>query len=241
MINVNARHLTPALVCEGEDERTMNDARNLLRAEFEKRKDRFIKRYGLIAVIVAALIVWTFAACSITGAVVKKQTTKEVTARVQSEMRSGFQNYLDQQDYEEHQAGFLTGDASFEAAVEELSGPMSQVITTYAQDFGISQDGLRTIGWVFCARYHQNSVEFGRTPQEILEKKSAWEGSVVNHGTRVQDQELTREIARDYLKGNYPDNYTTAMTFLNREAGGKVIARNEYNTGPHTIYWWYGK
>ena len=179
--------------------------------------------------------------CCLTGWIVRHNTTERVTAEVTSQLRADFQRYLDQQEQERKAAQFLTGDASFEAAVEGLAGPMAQVIATYAMDYSISGDNLKTIGWVFCARYAKNSTEFGKTPQEILEKSNAWEGSAVGHAVRNQDTELAREISRSFLKGEYPDEYTTDQTFFNREPGGKIVARNELYAGPHTIYWWYGK
>jgi hypothetical protein len=179
--------------------------------------------------------------CITTGVIVRHNTTIRVTEEVTSQLRSDFQRYLDQQETERKAAQFLSGDASFEAAVEGLAGPMAQVIATYSMDYGVTQEGLYTIGWVFCARYARNSTEFGRTPQEILEKDRAWEGKVVGHAVRPQDTELSREIARAFLSGEYPDDYTTALTFFTREAGGKIIARNELFTGPYTVYWWMGK
>ena len=189
------------------------------------------------------LFVWAASmmiGCCITGVIVRHNTTERVTAEVTSQLRQDFQRYLDQMEMEQKAAQFLTGDASFEAAVEGLAVPMAQVIATYAQDYGVTQEGLYTIGWVFCARYARNSTEFGKTPQEILEKDRAWEGNVVGHAVRPQDTELAREIARAFLPGEYPNDYTTALTFFNRE-GTKIIARNELFTGPYTKYWWMGK
>ena len=179
--------------------------------------------------------------CCITGVIVRHNTTERVTAEVTSQLRQDFQRYLDQMEQEQKAAQFLTGDASFEAAVEGLAVPMAQVIATYAMDYSVTQEGLYTIGWVFCARYAKNTTEFGRTPQEILEKSNAWEGKVVGHAVRPQDTELAAEISRAFLSGQYPDGYTTALTFFTREAGGKIIARNELYTGPYTTYWWFGK
>lgn len=179
--------------------------------------------------------------CITTGVIVRHNTTIRVTEEVTSQLRSDFQRYLDQMEQERKAAQFLSGDASFEAAVEGLAGPMAQVIATYSMDYGVTQEGLYTIGWVFCARYAKNSTEFGKTPQEILEKERAWEGQVVGHAVRPQDTELAREISRAFLSGEYPDDYTTALTFFTREAGGKIIARNELYTGPYTVYWWMGK
>ena len=179
--------------------------------------------------------------CITTGLIVRHNTTERVTQEVTSQLRSDFQRYLDQMEQERKAAQFLTGDASFEAAVEGLAGPMSQVIATYAMDYGVNREGLYTIGWVFCARYAQNSTEFGKTPQEILEKERAWEGKVVGHAVRPQDTAIAEEISRAFLSGQYPDIYTTAQTFFNREPGGKIIARDALYTGPYTNYWWYGK
>ena len=194
---------------------------------------------GLIVIFVWAATLMI--GCCITGVIVRRNTTERVTAEVTSQLRQDFQRYLDQMEQEQKAAQFLTGDASFEAAVEGLAVPMAQVIATYAQDYSVTQEGLYTIGWVFCARYAKNTTEFGRTPQEILEKSNAWEGKVVGHAVRPQDTELAAEISRAFLSGQYPDDYTTALTFFTREAGGKIIARNELYTGPYTTYWWFGK
>ena len=198
-------------------------------------------RNGLGLILLFAWAASMMLGCCITGVIVRHNTTERVTAEVTSQLRQDFQRYLDQMEMEQKAAQFLTGDASFEAAVEGLAVPLSQILATYAMDYGVTEEGLRTIGWVFCARYAKSSTEFGLTPQEILEKAGAWEGKVVEHATRPQDLELAREIARDFLKGQYPDGFTTALTFFVREAGGKIIARNEFYTGPYTIYWWFGK
>ena len=197
-------------------------------------------RNGLGLILLFAWAATLMVGCCITGVIVRHNTTELVTAEVTSQLRQDFQRYLDQMEMEQKAAQFLTGDASFEAAVEGLAGPMAQVIATYSMDYGVTQEGLYTIGWVFCARYARNSTEFGKTPQEILEKDRAWEGNVVGHAVRPQDTELAREIARAFLSGEYPDEYTTALTFFNRE-GTKIIARNELFTGPYTKYWWMGK
>lgn len=202
---------------------------------------RDFKQKNGIAVIVAVL--WSASlilGCCITGAVVKHRTTEKVTEEVTMTLRGEFQRHLDQLEAERRASQFLTGEDSFAAAVEELAGPMAQVIATYAQDFNIQRDGLYTIGWVYCARVARNSTEFGLTPQEILEKKSAWEGKVVGHPVRNQDTEIARAIAEDFLNGQYPDNYTDDLTFFVRK-GSAIIARNEYNPGPYTHTWQYGK
>lgn len=223
-----------------EPEKNSGTEQKPLRMRAEETMQRIWKKYKIAIIIGALFGIYTGIVCGITEYVVRKNTTKQVTAQVTAELRADFQEYLDQQEAERRASQFLTGEDSFAAAVEDLAGPMAQVIATYAQDFNIQRDGLHTIGWVFCARVARNSTEFGRTPQEILKKDSAWEGKVVGHPVRNQDTEIARAIAQDYLNGQYPDSFTDDLTWFVRN-GSTIIARNEYNPGPYTHTWQYGK
>jgi len=222
-------------------QKVIRTLRNVIRAaagsEFLRR---MVKKYGIAAAALLFLWGWTMIACAITANNVEKETDKRVRAEVTSELRAGFQNYLDSQE-EQKDDQSAAGEGPSEDEVADLAGAMAQVIETYAMDFGVTEEGQKTIGWVFCSRHAKNSTEFGKTPQEILEKAGAWEGNVVGHATRPAAKELSKQIARDYLSGNWPDGYTTDLTFFNREPGGKIIARNELKTGPYTVYWFFGK
>ena len=228
-------------VWAAQDEPTPPPRQTPQRSDLQDWFHDFKIRNGITLITIFVWAATMMIGCITTGVIVRHTTTKRVTQEVTSQLRSDFQKYLDQMEQERKAAQFLTGDASFEAAVEGLAGPMSQVIATYAMDYGVNREGLYTIGWVFCARYAQNSTEFGKTPQEILEKERAWEGKVVGHAVRPQDTAIAEEISRAFLSGQYPDIYTTAQTFFNREPGGKIIARDALYTGPYTNYWWYGK
>ena len=238
MTTEKCKSLVP--VWAAQDEPTPPPRQTSQRSDLQDWFHNFKIRNGITLILIFAWAASMMIGCIATGLIVRHNTTERVTQEVTSQLRSDFQRYLDQMEQERKAAQFLTGDASFEAAVEGLAGPMAQVIATYSMDYGVTQEGLYTIGWVFCARYARNSTEFGKTPQEILEKERAWEGQVVGHAVRPQDTELAREIARAFLSGEYPDEYTTAQTFFNRE-GTKIIARNELFTGPYTKYWWMGK
>ena len=198
--------------------------------------EKIWNRYRVTLVAVSCLFAWTIVTCGATGAIVRHNTTKRVTEEVQSEMRASFQQYLDQQEEERRAAQFLSGDASREAAINELADCMDELIATYRLDYGVTEDGARTLGWVFIARVITNSTEFGKSPQEILERPGAWEGKVIGHAVRDQDTALAREIASEYLNGHYPDGFTGNMTFCNREAAGGIVARDQFITGPNTNY-----
>ena len=201
------------------------------------RMERFIKRNGVMIVATILLTIWTWTTCAIAAHNAREIAIEELSAQYAAEYEAKLQAYKDQQQA----ANFVTGAASFEAAVNDFADQFDELIATYSMDYGVTEDGCRTIAWVYCSRDAKKSTEFGTTPQEILEKPGAWEGNVIGHAVRDQDTAIAREIAREYLSGHYPDGYTPDLLFFNREAGGKIIARNELYTGPYTAYWWYGK
>lgn len=194
-----------------------------------------LRKYLIAFVLLAAFLVEGV----IVSAVTERRVSKEVRQTVEAEMRQGFAVYLEQQEEKQRADSFLTGDASREAAAVELADCFDELIATYAMDYGVNEQGLNTLGWVFIARVIQASSEFGRTPQEIVSKSGAWEGKVVGHAVRNQDTQLALKIAQDYLNGNYPDDFTPDMTFGDREKNGGFVARNEFITGPNTVYWRY--
>lgn len=206
---------------------------------------RFFRRHTLAIVAVAVLAGWTLCCVVITKHNTRLEVTQIVTQTVTSELKAEFNQTLrdhniDPDTFEKIEEP-LIDDASFLAMVDELALSMDDVVSTYAMDFGVGEEGQMTIAWVWCARYSKNSTEFGKTPQEVTGKPSAWEGQVVGHATQNQYTELCRKVATDYLKGMFPDDFTTDLTFFNRE-GTKIIARNDlYDTNEYTTYWWFGK
>lgn len=195
---------------------------------------RFMKRNGIALALIVAITLYGFGVSAVT----ERRVTKEVTEQVTAELRQEFQDYLLQQERDRQAANMRIGNG-LEAAAEELADVFDELISTYAMDYGVNEQGLYTLGWVFIARVIQSSGEFGKTPQEIIAKTGAWEGKIVGHAVRNQDTQIALKIATDYLSGNYPDDFTTDITFGDREKNGGFVARNELFTGPNTVYWRY--
>lgn len=199
---------------------------------------RDFKRQNGIAILI--LFAWAASmmlGCCLTGVIVRNRTTERVTAEVTSELRAGFQEYLTRQEEQRQAAELLTGDASVEAASVELgTNYIAPLLAAYRMEYATTEEGCLTLGWTFIARLMKQSTEFGKTPQEILERKGAWEGNPVGHAVANQDIELGIAIARDFYTGHYPDGFTADFTFGARESGGGFVARNEFITGPNTVY-----
>ena len=197
----------------------------------------FKRQNGIALLLLFAWAASMMLGCCITGVIVRNRTTKRVTDEVTSKLRAGFEEYLAQQEAERKAAEFLTGDASLEAAILDLGQTyIAPLLATYRMEFGTSEEGCLTLGWTFIARLLKQSSEFGKTAQEILERKGAWEGNPVGHAVANQDVEMGTAIARDFYTGHYPDGFTADFTFGAREANGGFVARNEFITGPNTVY-----
>ncbi len=213
------------------------EERKAVRFSLKIDTEKLIRKYGIALLAAVLFTLYTLLLCWSVSA----RTEKRVRAETEAEMRAGFQRYLDQMERDAAAETFLTGDESLEAAARELADCMDELIATYAMDFGVSEDGLYTLGWTYIARVITASSEFGKTPQEIIERSGAWEGQVMGHPVRNQDTQIAYEIAFDYLSGKYPDGFTKNLTFGARERNGGFVARNEFITGPDTVYWRYGK
>ena len=199
------------------------------------KRESLFRRYGIAVIAIVLLAVWTVVTCGFTAYRVKKIVTEELT----HEFRGYTQQWLDEQEQKRMAENLVTGQESFELAVTELANTFDELIATYSMDYGLKDDALHTLGWVYIARVIQASSEFGKTPDEIIAKAGAWEGKVIGHAVRNQDTQIATEIARDYLNGSYPDGFTPNMVFFTREANGGGVARDQFLTGSKTNYWRY--
>lgn len=189
------------------------------------------------------LFVWAASmmiGCITTGVIVRRNTTERVTAEVTSKLRNDFQNYLDQMEQEQKASQFLSGEASKQAAIDELTDKLDNLIATYRQDLGVSEEGAYGVGYCVIARLVTGGW-FGSSIDEVLNKAGQWEGDFKDHPVRNEDTVIARKIATDFYNGIYPDGFTADLVYMKREADGRVTLRNEYLTGPDTVYWRYTK
>lgn len=187
-------------------------------------------------VAVSAAIIWTLTSCGITGLIVRKNTTTEVTAQVTSQLRADFQRYLDEQEEERRASQFLTGDASLQAAIDEMVPIIAEHIAGLRMDRGVTIDGAKTYIWgVDFTRL--DSGKYGSSIQEVVEGNV--EGYVKGHAVRNEDREIARELVTAYMHGERPDRWRPDLEFAEINPDGSVTARNMLFTNSMTKYWGY--
>lgn len=197
----------------------------------------FKRKYGILLIAAAAFTIYTICLSAIVAHRTEKRVTEEVTAAVTSELRAGFQQYLDQQEEAEKRANFLTGDASKQAAIQADTDTLKVLIAGYRMDGKTSPRGAKAIGW--CAYARLLSGHYGKTLQEVVEQANQFEFYTKNHAVRPEDEALAEEISTAFHNGEYPDGFTTDLVFAERTADGNVVLRNSFKTDSNTIFWRY--
>lgn len=208
--------------------------------DIQDRMHDFWRDHKVTVIAGSLLIVWTCVTCSITGAIVEQKTTekvtKEVTMQVEHDMRQGFQKYLDQKKEEEQKAGFLTGDASKQAAIDAMVEPIAEHIAGLRMDRGVTIDGVCTYIWgVDFTRL--DSGKYGSTIQDVLDGNV--EAYKFGHSVRDEDRELARELVTAYMNGERPNRWTPDLEFAEINADGSVTARSKLKTDSTTKFWRY--
>lgn len=212
--------------CPAENKRLKN----------EEKKNFIVKRYLPTVVSVALFATITAGACGITANIVRKRTTEEVTQRVTSEMRQGFQNYIESIREEERQASFLADDASRQAAIDLMVAPIAEHIAGLRMDRKVTVDGAKTYVWgVDFTRL--SSGRYGKTINEVLGGNI--EGYVKGHGVRPEDTELARQLCTDYMTGCFPKDWTPDLEFAEINSDRSVTARSKLKTDSTTVFWRY--
>lgn len=228
MIGENARQV-PVLVLD--DKEGVRLDMDTLRAEWEERKYRFVKKYAIAAACLVGLIIWTVVACAITAAVVRKKTTESVT----SELRAGFQQYLRDQDYQNSAANFLTGEASFEAALDADSEWGARLIYGYLTHGNITTAQAKAI--ICCVEARANSG-YDSSFQNAVRHEKQWQWYSDDNPVRDEDKELVKSVLRDLRQKKYPNGFTDQFIYMEWQPGD-VVLRNEYTTNSKTKYWRY--
>ena len=189
----------------------------------------FMKRRGIALILIAAFAIYGWTVYAVT----KSQVTKDVTAEVETRMRAGFAQYLRDQDYQNSAANFLTGEASFEAALDADSEYGARLIYGYLKNGGITLAQAKAIICCVEARvlsgYDSSFIEAVRHP-------SQWQWYSDDNPVRDEDKELVKTVLRDLRKGKFPNGFTEKFIYM-EWTPGDIVLRDKWEKDSKTHYW----
>ena len=252
-----ARELLPIYSCDDSDVKTyrIGDAAGLHVSDWKKHgrrakpkktlEDRLIcaiadapkmlrdlvRDHLITMLVILALALEGWAVALVT----ERKVTKEVTETVTSELRAGFQQYLDQQERDRQAASFLTGEASFEAALDSDAEWGAKLIYGYLKNGNISRTQAKAI--VCCAEARATSGYTGSFEEAVRQAKQ-WMWYSDDNPVRGEDKQLVKDVLRELRAGRYPDGFTSDYIYMEWNPGD-IVLRNKWEKDSRTKYWRY--
>ena len=199
------------------------------RMELSLRAERFLKRYGFALALIAAMAAYTALVGVITGSVVRRNTEIEVTERVTSEMRAGFQSYLEEQRRQEGAKYFLSGEASREAALNQEADAIARAIGPM-----VTKRMKQTMIWNILCRV--DNPAYPNTVQEVIAQPQQWMFYTESNPIREDDRTLALEQLELWHEGRYPAGLSATYVYGEWSQTDYVL-RDRWEKDSTTNYW----
>ena len=134
-----------------------------LKHRLTDKQERFMKRYAFAIGFIFALAVYSVLICVITGTIVKRNTTAELTLRFEAEM----------EDYKNAEMGkrIVTGNDSKTAALREDAKLIAKVLYGVRSN---NEKDLRTLVW--CVLNRVDNKSYPATVAEVVNQDKQWMG-----------------------------------------------------------------
>lgn len=127
------------------------------------RQERFVKRYAFAIGFIIALAVYSVLICVITGTIVKRNVTADLTLKFEAEM----------EDYKNAEMGkrIVTGNDSKTAALREDAKLIAKVLYGVRSN---NEKDLRTLVW--CVLNRVDNKSYPSTVAEVVNQDRQWMG-----------------------------------------------------------------
>lgn len=202
-----------------------------LRMHAEETARKFWKKYRISILAAAGLTIWTLITCGGTAAIVRHNTTEEVTARVTSELRAGFQQYLADQEYERSAAQFLAGDESLQTAMDAEAESLARLLYGYRNN---SLRDRKTLIWCVLARV--DSKAYPGSVAGVVDQKQQWMFYSLDNPIRQDDKDLALEQLKLWHEGKYPAGFSDDYVYA-EWSQSDIALRNTWEKDSSTSWW----
>jgi hypothetical protein len=195
------------------------------KASAKKVFHKFWKKHGVAVSAVSMLVAWTCATCGITGAIVKHNTTMEITAMVQSEMRQEFQDYLDQQE-----AARAASEDPLEAWIKRDAEAVARVLYGVKDN---SDKDLKTYCW--CVFNRVDNPSFANSLEEVVSQPDQWMRYSPNNPVLESLYQLAYTEVKNWRTGEHRP-VSNEYVFMNWTPTD-ICLRDSFRESSRTHYW----
>lgn len=188
-----------------------------------------LRRYKASAVAAAALLLWTAGSCAVTAGVVRRNTTKavtaEITASIEAEYAEKLQAYIDEHDAVRR----VVGSESMQAQIAREADAIGRAIGPMK-----TRRMKRSFAWNILTRV--DNPGFPDSVEEVLAVPGQWIFYDESNPIREDDRQLALEIVLFWHDGRYPAELTMNHVYGEWSENDYVL-RDTYDKTSKTTYW----
>lgn len=197
------------------------------RMHLEEKRDRFVKRYGIM-IVLACIYTLSMILCS---AIASKRTEKAVWEKARAEYAVQLEAYKREQQEAEQAAHWLSGDASREAAINQEVDSVAAVISKLNTDAQKATEAS-------CMLARVMNPAYPNTFKEVAQQASQWMFYDGSDNTFSQhDRDIADSIVRPYMESGIVPNGLTAQMVYGSWSPNDFVLRDSYET-TSTMHTW---
>lgn len=199
----------------------------------EAQMEQFKKRYGLSLLVAFVWAASMILGCCITGTIVKRNTEREVTERVTSEMRGNMHRFMEEQEQQRIASGLLTGEASLQEAIARETDAVAAVIAKLSTDAQKATEAACMLARVMSPAYPNSFEAVAAQPQQWM----FYDGTDLTFSQH--DREIAESIVRPYMESGIIPNGLTAEMVYGSWSTNDFVLRDSYQTTTTMHTWRY--
>lgn len=194
---------------------------------------RMGRKYGLSLLVVFVWAASMILGCCITGTIVKRNTEREVTERVTSEMRGNMHRFMEEQEQARMAAGLVTGEASLQEAIARETDAVAAVIAKLSTDAQKATEAACMLARVMSPAYPNSFEAVAAQPQQWM----FYDGTDLTFSQH--DREIAESIVRPYMESGIIPNGLTAEMVYGSWSTNDFVLRDSYQTTATMQTWRY--
>lgn len=198
-----------------------------LRLFFRGATKRFIRKNGILLIVILALTVWTWMTCTIAAHNARVETEERLSAQYSAEYEAKIQAFYDAQ--EAAKAAENEALISAQAQMEREADALARLIGTMK-----TKRMKGAMLWNVLTRV--DSPSYPDSVEEVIEQPSQWMFYSESNPIREDDRQFALEQLAVWHDGRYPAGLSSAFVYGEWSENDYVL-RDSWDKNSRTNYW----
>ena len=194
----------------------------------DRKFGMFLRRHGILIILAAALILWTWTVHKISY----HNGYEDASAEAEVLVAEAVQKTKDEIAASRFVADEESKTLQMEYEARQISKAMDGI-----KGITEREDDLRTYAWAIMFRVSNSG--YPNSVQEVVSQPNQFMGFSDSNPVVTAKYRVAYEVVKDFYAGNWPT--TDKFVYAEWDAKGKIILRDTYLSERQTEYWWWNK